>query len=61
MVAIVFVSNIIGAVLPFVLTRANIDPAVAGSPLITSIADSVGLLIYFSIATAVLSGAIPFP
>jgi len=58
MVAIVLAANLIGALLPFILIKIKIDPAVAGSPLITSIADSVGLLIYFSIATAVLSDTI---
>lgn len=55
MVLIVMVSNFIGVVLPFVLTRIRLDPAVASSPLITSVSDVVGLIIYFSIATKVLS------
>lgn len=54
MIAIVLVANIIGALLPFLLTRFRIDPAVASSPLITTIVDVTGLLIYFSIASAVL-------
>ncbi len=54
MVAIVLVANLIGTILPFILTRFNIDPAVASSPLITTIADVSGLLIYFSIAAAIL-------
>jgi magnesium transporter len=58
MMAIVLVANLIGAILPFLLTKLGIDPAVAGSPLITSIADTVGLLIYFSIATMVLAGGV---
>lgn len=55
MCCIVIISNLIGAILPFILLAVRIDPAVAGSPLITSLADSSGLLIYFSIATFVLS------
>ncbi|MBA2665222.1 MAG: magnesium transporter [Bradymonadaceae bacterium] len=51
MAAIILVANLIGTILPFILTRLNIDPAVASSPLITTIADATGLLIYFSIAT----------
>jgi len=58
MVAIVLVANIIGALLPFLLTKLNIDPAVASSPLITTIVDVTGLLIYFSIAAVVLQAAI---
>jgi magnesium transporter len=55
MFVIVFVTNALGVVLPFVLTRFGLDPAVASSPLITTIADSVGLLIYFTIATKTLT------
>jgi magnesium transporter len=54
MVSIVVVTNLIGVVLPFVLTKLRLDPAVASSPLITSVADAAGLLIYFSIATLIL-------
>ncbi|MEW6032772.1 MAG: magnesium transporter [Bacillota bacterium] len=51
MLAIVLVGNTIGVLLPFLLIRLRLDPAVASGPLITSIADAAGLLIYFSIAT----------
>ncbi|MEX1011196.1 MAG: magnesium transporter [Balneolaceae bacterium] len=54
MVAIVLLSNLIGTILPFFLTRFGIDPAVASSPLITTIVDVTGLLVYFGIATALL-------
>ncbi len=54
MICIVIVANLVGAMLPFILTRLNIDPAVASSPLITTIADASGLLIYFTIASVVL-------
>ena len=54
MFLIVLVSNMIGVVVPLLLTRLGIDPAVASSPLITSVADVSGLLIYFVIASWVL-------
>lgn len=54
MLIIVLVANIFGALLPFALDRINIDPAVASSPLITSIMDVLGLIIYFSIAVILL-------
>lgn len=54
MLSIVLVANLFGALLPFALERINIDPAVASSPLITSIMDVLGLIIYFSIAVIVL-------
>lgn len=51
MLVIVVISNIIGMLLPFALTKLNLDPAVASSPLITSISDATGLIVYFSIAS----------
>tara|TARA_A100001015_G_scaffold273962_1_gene329902 strand:- start:1751 stop:3103 length:1353 start_codon:yes stop_codon:yes gene_type:complete len=54
MLSIVLVANIFGALLPFALDRVRIDPAVASSPLITSIMDVLGLIIYFSIALVLL-------
>ncbi|MDH7518061.1 MAG: magnesium transporter [Candidatus Thermoplasmatota archaeon] len=54
MVVIVFVGSLIGISLPFIFTRTGWDPAVASGPLITSIADVVGLILYFLIATALL-------
>jgi magnesium transporter len=54
MVIIVMIGSITGMTLPFILTRLNFDPATASAPLITSIADAIGVLVYFSIATAFL-------
>jgi len=54
MVLIVFLTDIIGAALPYLLTRAGMDPAVASSPLIASIADAMGLIIYFTVASIIL-------
>ncbi|MDZ7639909.1 MAG: magnesium transporter [Bryobacterales bacterium] len=55
MAAIVLWANLMGAVLPFVLMRFKVDPAVASSPLITSVSDVTGLIIYFLIARAILA------
>jgi magnesium transporter len=54
MLLVVMFGSMIGMLLPFVLSRFKCDPATASAPLITSIADAVGVVIYFSIATAVL-------
>lgn len=56
MVAVIVAANLIGIMLPFILTKLGLDPAVASNPLITSMTDVMGLLIYFAIATAVLGG-----
>ena len=54
MVTMIVATNLIGVVLPFVLIRFKLDPAIASGPLITSIADAVGLIIYFSYAVMVI-------
>jgi magnesium transporter len=55
MVCVVTFGSMVGMVLPFVLARLKFDPATASAPLITSIADICGILIYFSLATAILT------
>ena len=54
MVTVVIASSMIGMLLPIVLTRVNMDPATASGPLVTSVADIVGILIYFGIAVSLL-------
>lgn len=54
MVAVVLAGSMIGMSLPFLLSRLKLDPATASAPLITSIADFVGVLLYFYIAVTVL-------
>ena len=54
MVSIVAVGSLTGVLLPMALNRLHFDPATASVPLITSVADILGVLIYFSIATLVL-------
>ncbi len=54
MMAVVLFGSLVGCLLPFLLTKFNMDPATASAPLITSIADVGGILIYFSIATWLL-------
>lgn len=55
MMLVVMFGSLIGLLLPVGLYRAGFDPAAAGAPLITSIADIGGILIYFSIARAWLA------
>lgn len=54
MVIIVVKSSLIGLVLPFAFQKLKLDPATASAPLITSIADIGGVLVYFSIAQHIL-------
>lgn len=54
MIIVVMVGSLIGMLLPFLLDKLKFDPATASTPLITTIADVSGVLIYFSVATALL-------
>ena len=51
MMLVVLAGSLIGLSLPFLLSRFKLDPATASGPLITSIADVAGVVLYFSIAT----------
>ena len=51
MILVVLNGSLIGLLLPFIFTKLKLDPAAASAPLITSIADISGVVIYFTIAT----------
>ena len=53
MLTMLTLTNLLGMSLPFLLTLFRQDPASASGPLVASIADAIGLLVYFSIARAV--------
>lgn len=54
MVLTVLWGSIVGLLLPFVFTKLKLDPATASAPLITTIADISGVLIYFGLASWLL-------
>ncbi|EWH00154.1 hypothetical protein Q427_20985 [Halomonas sp. BC04] len=56
MVVIVLFGSLLGMCLPFLLNRVGWDPATASAPLVTTLIDACGVLIYFTIATAILTG-----
>jgi magnesium transporter len=49
----VLAANIIGTVLPLILKKIRIDPAISAGPFISTIVDVTTLLIYFEIARAI--------
>ena len=55
LLAVVVWANTVATLVPIVAQRANIDPAVVSAPMITTIVDATGLLIYLSLAAAILS------
>ncbi len=50
----VLLAKIVGAILPMLAKKINLDPAVMASPFITTIVDALALLIYFNVAVMVL-------
>jgi magnesium transporter len=44
----------VAAILPLILQRLKIDPAVVSAPLISTLVDGTGLLLYFEIARLML-------
>ncbi len=54
MLAVVIWANLVGSVLPIILFRLRLDPAVVSSPLVTTMVDVTGLVIYFLIARTVI-------
>jgi magnesium transporter len=55
---IVLWGTLSGSMLPFVLKKLGADPATSSTPLVTTIVDVTGLLIYFTVAIIVLSGTL---
>ena len=54
MFAICVWSTTVGALVPIAAQRFGVDPAVLSAPLITTLVDATGLIIYFTIAKAIL-------
>jgi magnesium transporter len=53
-VAVVTVGSLVGSLLPLLIQRVGLDPAVSSTPFIASLSDVVGLLIYLTIARTLL-------
>ena len=54
MVLVILFAKLIGSLLPILANQLKLDPAIMASPLITTIVDTVSLLIYFSISVHIL-------
>jgi magnesium transporter len=58
LVGVVLWGSVAGSMLPFVLRRAGFDPASASAPLVATLVDVTGLVIYFTIASILLHGVL---
>lgn len=54
LVAVVTIGSLVGGLLPLLFRRLGLDPAITSSPFIASLVDVAGIIVYFSLATAVL-------
>ncbi|MBM7693004.1 magnesium transporter [Peribacillus deserti] len=54
-IATLFVATLAGSLIPLIMHKMNIDPAVASGPFITTINDIISVLIYFGMATLFIS------
>ena len=58
LIGVVMWGSIMGAMMPLILKKLNYDPAVASAPLVATLVDVTGLIIYFSIAIFILTGTV---
>jgi magnesium transporter len=58
LVGVVLWGSMAGSMLPFLLRRAGFDPASASAPLVATLVDVTGLVIYFTIASVLLRGTL---
>lgn len=54
LVGTIIMAKLVGASLPLLSSKIGLDPAVMANPLITTVCDSLSLLIYFGVASVVL-------
>ena len=50
----IIISKVIGGILPLIADKLNIDPTVMAGPIITTIVDTLVLLIYFEVASLLI-------
>jgi len=55
---VVLWGTISGAMLPLLLRRCGVDPATSSAPLVATLVDVTGLIIYFTAASAILRGTV---
>jgi magnesium transporter len=58
LVGVVLWGSVAGSLLPFILRGLGFDPASASAPFVATLVDVTGLVIYFTIAAAVLRGTL---
>ena len=58
LLGVVTFGTVAGSMLPFILRRVGVDPASASAPFVATLVDVTGLVIYFTIASAIMRGTL---
>ncbi len=58
LIGVVLFGNLSGSMLPFIMSKLGLDPAVTSAPFVATLVDVTGIVIYFSIAVALLTGVV---
>jgi len=58
LVGVVLWGTLSGSMLPIILKRLGLDPATSSAPLVATMVDVIGLIIYFTVAILVLGGTL---
>ena len=58
LIGVVLWGTLSGSMLPIILKKWGVDPATSSAPLVATMVDVIGLIIYFSVAMLILSGSL---
>lgn len=58
LIGVVCFGSLTGSMLPFLLRRLGFDPATSSAPFVATLVDVTGLVIYFTVAYAILRGTL---
>jgi magnesium transporter len=58
LIGVVMWGTLSGSMLPFVLKKFGLDPATSSAPFVATMVDVTGLVIYFTVATLLLTGTL---
>ena len=58
LLGVILFGNLTGSMLPFILTKFKLDPAVTSAPFVATLVDVTGIIIYFSLAILLLKGTL---
>lgn len=58
LVSVVLLGTLAGSMLPLLLHKVGFDPASASAPLVATLVDVTGLVIYFTVASVLLAGTL---